>query len=225
MRILIVLITIVQVTSLGKITKDELLGKFNPADHEDFLRVEAKYTNKQSIYLRKEAYKAFTAMHDAASDEDIELKIISATRNFNYQKSIWERKWDKPKYMGWEPILKAKDILTYSSMPGTSRHHWGTDIDMNNLNNSYFESGQGLKIYAWLQECASEYGFKQVYTSKEDGRTGYNEEKWHWSYTPLSDEYLKEYNRLVSIGDIEGFIGSTSAEGLNVINEYVNGID
>lgn len=225
MRILIVLLTLLQVSSSTPITKDELLGKFNPATHEDFVKIETDYTSKSNIYLRKEAYEAFKAMHDAASDEGIDLTIISATRNFNYQKSIWERKWDKPKYMGWEPIAKAKDILTYSSMPGTSRHHWGTDIDLNNLNNSYFESGDGLKTYSWLLECAEEYGFRQVYTSKNAGRTGYNEEKWHWSYAPLSDQYLKEYNRLVSIGDIEGFNGSTSAEGLNVIEEYVNGID
>ena len=32
-------------------------------------------------------------------------------------------------------------------MPSTSRHHWGTDLDLNNLNNSYFTSGKGKKIY------------------------------------------------------------------------------
>lgn len=225
MRALIVLITFLQISTSVVITKEELLGRFNPAEHEDFLKVEASHTNKSGIYLRAEVYKAFIAMHDAASDEGIDLTIISATRNFDYQKSIWERKWNKPKYMGWEPIAKAKDILTYSSMPGTSRHHWGTDIDLNNLNNSYFEKGEGSKTYSWLQECAGEYGFRQVYTSKDSGRTGYNEEKWHWSYAPLSDEYLREYNRLVRIGDIEGFEGASSVEGLNVIEEYVNGID
>ena len=69
--------------------------------------------------------------------------------------------------MGWQEIDKAIDILTYSSMPGTSRHHWGTDIDFNSLENSYFDAGDGLKVYEFLKRCGEELGFMQVYTSKK----------------------------------------------------------
>jgi len=65
----------------------------------------------------------------------------------------------------------------------------GKDIYLNNLNNSYFK-----KEYDWLVKNASLYGFYQVYTSKENGREGYNIEKWHWSYNLLQKKYLKFYN-------------------------------
>ncbi len=109
-------------------------------------------------------------------------------------------------------------------MPTSSRHHWGTDMDLNNLNNTYFEKGTGLKLYNWLLEHAKTYGFNQVYTSKINGRTGYNMEKWHWSYMPLSEKYLTFYNENISYKDITGFKGSEQAKTIDVIKNYVNGI-
>ena len=84
-----------------------------------------------------------------AKRDSIDLKIISGTRNFYEQKAIWNRKWNL--YNNLNPIHRAKKILEYSSMPSTSRHHWGTDIDLNSLNNSYFNTGKGLKTYQWLK--------------------------------------------------------------------------
>ena len=110
-------------------------------------------------------------------------------------------------------------------MPSTSRHHWGTDLDINSLSNSYFTEGKGKKEYNWLQKNASKFGFYQVYTSKENGRKGYNEEKWHWTYLPLSSKYLNYYNAHISLNDISGFKGSEFAKELNIIKNYVNGIN
>jgi D-alanyl-D-alanine carboxypeptidase len=56
------------------------------------------------------------------------------------------------------------DIMNYSAMPQASRHHWGTDVDINSVEPEYFESGQGLKEYTWLQENAWKFGFCQPYT-------------------------------------------------------------
>lgn len=207
------------------ISKEELLGKFNPAAHPDFVQIDGQHTTKSSIYLRQAAYDAFVQMAAAAKADGITLTIISATRNFNYQKGIWERKWKRTQYMGWQDIKKAKDILSYSSMPGSSRHHWGTDIDLNALNNDWFKSGEGKKIYDWLQTHAATYGFHQVYTSKENGRRGYNEERWHWSYLPLASEYLRVFNETVTESDFSGFSGAQEAENLRIIQNYVNGIE
>jgi LAS superfamily LD-carboxypeptidase LdcB len=111
-------------------------------------------------------------------------------------------------------------------MPTTSRHHWGTDMDINSLENSYFESGQGLKEYNWLKKNASKYGFCQVYTDKKTvARDGYQLEKWHWSYIPLASQYLKKYNQLIDYSLIQGFQASNLASKLRAIEEYVNGID
>lgn len=162
-------------------------------------------------------------MFNQAKSENINLKIISGTRDFYEQKSIWERKWER--YKNLKPLERAKKILEYSSMPSTSRHHWGTDLDLNNLNNSYFEKGRGKTEYDWLVKNASQYGFFQVYTSKKKGRKGYNMESWHWSFIPLSEGYLNYYNKNVSNSDINGFKGSELSIELDIIQSYVNGIE
>jgi LAS superfamily LD-carboxypeptidase LdcB len=109
-------------------------------------------------------------------------------------------------------------------MPGTSRHHWGTDIDLNSLESSYFKSGEGLKVYQWLAGHGFEYGFCQPYTSKSAGRTGYEEEKWHWSYLSLSREFLDAYRKHIQDSDISGFQGEETVVSLKIREEYVGGI-
>lgn len=204
---------------------DELTGRFDPSKHQDFVRIQSAHTSKENIYLRKESYEAFVKMYDAAKKEGIRLTIISATRNFDYQKGIWEKKWLREKYKGWSDFDKVKDILSYSSMPGTSRHHWGTDVDFNSVDPKFFASGEGKKLYDWLLIHASEYGFAQTYTHKKSGRTGYEEEKWHWSYMPLASEMLKDYNTRVKYEDLHGFHGAEQADDLKVFETFVNGID
>lgn len=207
------------------VTKAELLGQFDPTAHPDFVKIDAKYTSKPAIYLRREAYAAFELMHAAAAAEGIDLTIISATRNFEYQKGIWERKWNRTRYMGWSDFAKAKDILTYSSMPGSSRHHWGTDIDLNALSNDWFSSGEGKRVYDWLTQHGPSFGYWQVYTTKDEGRKGYNEEKWHWSYLPLATTYLETYNDSITASDIRRFRGAALADSLLIIEDYVNGVE
>jgi LAS superfamily LD-carboxypeptidase LdcB len=187
--------------------KSELIGKFIPSSHPDFVKIPSEFTIKSNIYLRKEALDAFEEMEEAALEAGFDLEIISATRIFSYQEGIWTRKWNRLAMADMTDMEKVEDIMTYSSMPGTSRHHWGTDIDLNNLNNSFFESGQGKELYEWLTENAPRFGFGQTYTSKESGRKGYNEEKWHWSYMPIAGPMLEQYNSKVSYSDISGFPG------------------
>ncbi len=206
-------------------SKEELIGTFNPAKHPNFKPVPSKFTQKTNIYLRIEVLQQFDQMFQSAARDGIALEIVSATRNYDYQKGIWERKWKRSKYMGWQNMEKVLDIMKYSSMPGTSRHHWGTDIDLNALNNDYFETGKGQELYRWLVECAPNYGFHQVYTSKEQGRTGYQEEKWHWSYLPLSTEMLKQYNEKIQSSDLPPFSGVEQIDSLKIFQEYVNGIE
>lgn len=212
---------------------DYLMGKFDPNTHPDFSTIAAKYASGTSMRMRTDAYNAFIQMYDAAKKDGISLKIISATRPFHHQKSIWEAKWNGqrqvdgkmlPKDM--EPKQKAMKILRWSSMPGTSRHHWGTDVDFNDLNNAYFESGQGKKTYDWLTANAATYGFCQVYSKKGANRPdGYEEEKWHWSYLPVSRQLTNLYKEKLSNGDIKGFTGSESAELIDIKTKYVLGIN
>ncbi|QNM85706.1 M15 family metallopeptidase [Polaribacter pectinis] len=205
------------------LTKNYVLGKFDYTKNADFVLVPKELSNKK-IYLRKEVLEAFLEMKKTAEKEKITFKIISGTRNFSHQKRIWNYKWNT-KYKTLPPLKRAKKILEFSSMPSTSRHHWGTDLDINSLNNSYFTKGTGLKEYNWLLKNASKFGFYQVYTSKENGRTGYYEEKWHWTFLPLSSTYLNYYNTHITLNDIGDFEGSEYAKELNIIKNYVNGVN
>lgn len=203
------------------ITKAFLLGKFNYKTDTTFIKVKAEHATK-TLYLNKDVYNAFVQMYDSATKDSIELKIVSGTRNFYEQKAIWERKWKTYQNLNFKD--RALKILEYSAMPSTSRHHWGTDIDLNSLNNSYFNSGKGLMEYQWLTNHANSFGFYQVYTDKTSGRTGYQTEKWHWSYLPLASKYLAFYNANITAKDITGFEGSEMASELQIIESYVNGI-
>lgn len=215
------------------IDKNYLLGKFDPATDSRFVQLSSTHASGSALnrYLRKETFDAFQKMAEAAKKEKIYLVIISATRNFDSQKRIWENKWNgKTKVEGKDLTTiadlneRARLILLYSSMPSTSRHHWGTDLDLNSLDPKYFAAGEGKKIYDWLTTHASEFGFCQPYTAKANGRTGYEEEKWHWSYVPLSKMFLAEYKNEIQYSDITGFLGSETAVSLQVIEKYVDGV-
>lgn len=215
-----------------------LLGQFEQSKDTNFARIADSHSagSARGAYLHKEAYRAFIDMYEAAKAEGVTLTIRSATRNFNYQKGIWERKWTGKRLQGGEnlaqttadPKERALKILHTSSMPGTSRHHWGTDIDLNAFENSYFKSGKGKVEYDWLVMNASEHGFGQPYTEKGESpkrETGYEEERWHWSYLPLAKRYLAAYEKHISVDMIKGFAGDESAAPIDVITNYVSGIN
>jgi LAS superfamily LD-carboxypeptidase LdcB len=206
------------------ITKEFLLGKFDYRKHELFVRVPRELSSKE-LYIQQEALDAFSKMYDSAALEKIELKIVSGTRNFEEQKRIWETKWQKERANFQTPKETALKILEYSSMPSTSRHHWGTDIDINSVESAYFKSEKGAAEYSWLLKNANRFGFFQTYTSKENGRTGYSMEEWHWSYFPLAENYLDRYNELIVSSDINGFMGCETANEIDIIKNYVNGIE
>jgi LAS superfamily LD-carboxypeptidase LdcB len=220
-------------TIMSKITKDYLMGKFDPETDERFAPIPKPYANK-ALYMRREALNSFQQMHAAAKKDGIDLVVLSATRPFDVQKSIWEAKWTGrrkvdgqllPKTVK-DPKGRATKILRWSSMPSTSRHHWGTDIDINSLEPSYFESGQGLKEYEWLVANAPQFGFCQVYSKMGAERPyGYQEEKWHWSYLPISKPLTEAYAQQITDQDIEGFMGAESAPMIEVVKKYVLGIN
>jgi hypothetical protein len=77
-----------------------------------------------------------------------------------------------------------------------------------------------------MQAHAHKYGFFQPYTAFNNYRdAGYHEEKWHWSYYPTASRFLRAYNHLVTYDDLQNFTGWQYAEKLDVINNYVNGIE
>jgi D-alanyl-D-alanine carboxypeptidase len=85
-----------QVTSSKEIiTKNYLMGQFDPSKDDRFIQISAKYLedNSKISFIRKEVMEKFLEMSEAAKKEGINFKIVSATRNFEAQKTIWEKKW------------------------------------------------------------------------------------------------------------------------------------
>lgn len=216
-------------------SKEYLMGRFEPAKHPDFCLIEAEHAASGGMYLRIDVYEAFKKMHAAALRDGVRLRIVSATRTFGRQKTIWENKWNgKTLVEGGvdltkaepDPVRRALRILRFSSMPGTSRHHWGTDIDLNSLENEWFATGEGQRLYEWLQQRAGEFGFCQTYTAKGPHRPfGYEEEKWHWSWTPLSSRLTQLAAETLRDDDIRGFDGDSTANSVHMVERYVLGID
>ena len=163
-------------------TKDELMGKLNSETDNDFVLVDEKYTFGRATYLRQNAQRAFVLMFEKAKLEDINIMIVSGFWSFDKQKSIWQAKWDGKRLVEGRNIIelkqsdleKTKLILKYSAMPGTSRHYWGTDIDLVSVQDEFQKTPEGQRIYSWFCENTMEFGFFQPYKDKvEFQRTGY----------------------------------------------------
>jgi LAS superfamily LD-carboxypeptidase LdcB len=204
-----------------------LLGKFEPSQKSDFMPVPAEYgISGYQMYLRKETLNAFLKMAQAANNDGVDLKIASATRNFIYQKNLWNNKWTSFAKSVPDGMQRFEKILEYSAVPGMSRHHWGTEIDINAATPQYFETTQGKKVYNWMTKNAWVFGFCQPYTLKDDDRPeGYNEERWHWSYLPLARNFTEDYKNLIIDADIIGFNGDQYITGQNLIDNHVLGIN
>ncbi|WP_298760833.1 M15 family metallopeptidase [uncultured Psychroserpens sp.] len=194
------------------ISYEELIGKGKPQ----------LYGN--GFNLRKEANDAFLRLSAAALKSDIRIQVVSSYRGFNHQNRIWERKYKQNSNNGLSPTENIKKIIEYSTIPGTSRHHWGTDLDLIDsnvkqprrvLNPNHFE-GDGVfsKFKNWMDKHANDFGFYLVYTDKKE-RQGFKYEPWHYSYKPLSKPYLDAYRKL----NIKDIITSEQLMGADYFSE------
>ena len=162
--------------------------------------------------LLPDVAKAFDAMRKAALEEGIDLYSVSSYRSYYRQKSIWERKYGAFTASGATPRQAILRIIEYSTIPGTSRHHWGTDLDIvdrnatgtgDSLMAKHFKpGGRYEKLHAWLTEHANSYGFYLVYTNTE-GRQGFKYEPWHFSYKAESQPRLKAYLKLDVVSELK----------------------
>lgn len=174
----------------------------------------------EGINLRKEAYDSFVEMKKAAYSDGFDIKMVSSFRDFYRQQGIWERKYLKfTDDDGMEPLEAIDKIIEYSTIPGTSRHHWGTDIDIIDgypqvsgdvLVPEKFENGGPFADFKlWLDENSKKFDFHLVYTN-EPKRRGFKYEPWHYSYAPISIPMLTAYRKLnvLRLLQKEDFLGS-----------------
>lgn len=176
------------------ITAEELLGKGSP-----------NLTKTSAYRLRPEAAVAYEEMRSAALKEGIKFQVVSSYRDYNHQNRIWERKYKSFRESGLNPTAAIEKIIQYSTIPGTSRHHWGTDIDIVDaipkvsggllIPSKFHGNGPFCKFKEWMDNNANTYGFYLVYTDNEN-RKGFNYEPWHYSFKSLSLDYLNRYQEL-----------------------------
>lgn len=169
--------------------------------------------------LQSEVFDAFTKMQKAALKEGVSIQIVSAYRSFERQNKIWNRKYKAYILQGLSPEKAIEKIVGYSTLPGTSRHHWGTDIDIvdglktqptNVLRTSNYENG-GLfaDLKKWMDKNAQKFGFYLVYSNKTT-RKGFKYEPWHYSYKSIAKPMLKQFISIdfsssINLNNLEGF--------------------
>ncbi|MEC8098503.1 MAG: M15 family metallopeptidase [Bacteroidota bacterium] len=152
--------------------------------------------------LTKNTSLAFLDMQKAAKNDGIDLQIVSSFRTFNKQKNLWNKKFKRFSDEGNNTRESLNMILRYSAVPGTSRHHWGTEIDITDRNviekhllnsNKFHNGGPFEPLHNWMMKNAHKYGFYLVYTDDKD-RNGFLYEPWHYSYKPDAIEIIKSYD-------------------------------
>lgn len=156
--------------------------------------------------LQRDALDPFLAMKAAAAREGIEIEIASSFRDFAAQQRIWDTKYrgERPLYDGHGNLrdhaaLGAKElvdaIVCWSAVPGGSRHHWGSEIDV--IDRAAVPDGYRVRLlpaetepggvfhglHRWLDENMARYGFFRPYRTY---RGGVFPEPWHLSYAPVS---------------------------------------
>ena len=91
----------------------------------------SKHLVGDSILLERETFKAFKKLKNAALNDGLKIKIVSGHRDFERQTLIWNSKFIKfTKEFKLTPEEAINEIIRFSTVPGTSRHHWGTEIDI-----------------------------------------------------------------------------------------------
>ncbi len=168
--------------------------------------------DKRPVGLQPQVWSAFDNMRRSAADAGVDLLIASGFRDFDRQLSIWNGKADGSRplfdHAGMRlDVAQLSDvevcdaILRWSALPGASRHHWGTDLDVYDGNSieadyalqlspdEYAPGGPFHSLSNWLAEHAARFDFARPYQFDTGGIAP---EPWHISYLPIADVLQKE---------------------------------
>lgn len=165
--------------------------------------------------LQAEAVENFLALQKQAKKAGFNLQPASTFRDFDRQKQIWNAKFNSQRKVhddngnaidlarldNWQ---KCQAILRWSAMPGASRHHWGTEIDIFDPDLlpknqtlqlepwEYQTGGYFQQLTNWLLVNAEQFGFYFPFLEREDKNIGL--EPWHLSYFPIADLYERSFS-------------------------------
>jgi LAS superfamily LD-carboxypeptidase LdcB len=161
--------------------------------------------------MHPEVVAPFLAMKAEAARDGIDISVTSGFRDFAAQQRIWNMKWRgeralydaegrprDPLELGPRDLIEA--ILCWSALPGASRHHWGSELDVVDraaVPAEYrvqlvpAESAPGgpfHRLHCWLDEHMGRYGFFRPYRTF---RGGVRPEPWHLSFAPVAQPALE----------------------------------
>ncbi len=174
--------------------------------------------------LHRAAVRPFLAMREAAAGAGFDLVPLSSFRDFERQRAIWNAKFrgERPAsdrrgrpipMLALAPGERVEAILLWSALPGASRHHWGSDIDVADgkviaagyearLEVGEYRRGEPFgALSAWLGAHMRRYGFYRPYTR---AGSGVQPEPWHLSYAPVSRPALAKMTTRLLAAAIEG---------------------
>jgi LAS superfamily LD-carboxypeptidase LdcB len=191
--------------------------------------------------IHKQMLSDFLRLQRDAHLDGFDLQIISAFRDYDRQLKIWNSKAsgerqlldDQERPLNFSKLSPTElmfAILRWSALPGCSRHHWGTDIDVYNGRTQTPEQvqlipsetiglGPSARLHEWLDEKMSSdsaYGFYRPYATD---RGGVSPERWHLSYYSLSRRYLEAYTFSIFKKNIEDSDLQLKAELLDNADE------
>jgi LAS superfamily LD-carboxypeptidase LdcB len=148
----------------------------------------------------------FRRLRAAAGDAGIDLVPVSSFRDFKRQLDIWNAKLRGERELrgadgglldarALDDEARVQAVLTWSALPGASRHHWGTDFDVIDARavpagyrprlvpEEYASGGVFARLNEWLTGHAAEYGFFRPYAT---WRGGVQPEVWHLSHAQVA---------------------------------------
>jgi LAS superfamily LD-carboxypeptidase LdcB len=149
----------------------------------------------------------FLNLRRAGLAAGFDLKPVSSFRDFDRQVGIWNAKFkgEKPLYDAagvaldgsrLSPRERVSAILLWSALPGASRHHWGTDVDLVDANAvapdyrvqlsaaEFAPAGPFWPMSQWLDIEAARFGFFRPYRGI---LSGVQPEPWHLSFAPVAE--------------------------------------
>ncbi len=166
-------------------------------------------TESGGALMNEQAADAFSALQARASAAGFQLSVASSFRSYERQLAIFNGKWrgERPVLDDFDRALIRQDyseeqwlhrILRFSALPGTSRHHWGTDIDI--FDPTHIPVGESLQLIPseyrnggifedltqWLDERIAADDCEGFFRPYDRDRGGVSEEPWHLSYEPVA---------------------------------------
>jgi LAS superfamily LD-carboxypeptidase LdcB len=184
--------------------------------------------------------EAFLALRAAAQRDGIDLLPCASFRPFEGQLRNWNRKFRGEAtlhdidgqvldHAALAPRELVRAILGWTALPGASRRHWGTDIDVYDraamppayrlklLPEEVAPGGVFERLHAWLDVHIAAFGFHRPYRSD---RGGMFPEPWHLSHTTSARQALAS----LDIELLAGVIASADMAGRELVLEMLPAI-